>query len=393
MAMGGIARLDKESNRVSSDNLKGRRKRVDEVRGMCRNIRTLFNFDPPATDEEIRAAALQFVRKLSGFSKPSAANREVFDRAVDGVAAAASALNPWLRDPDPSQGPKGRGSRSPRAGGSPVWIAGLIECLVAADVPAWKRWAKMNETLHDVILLPGLLCDERLWTAQKKALLGSARVVIPDLTGYESIESMAGGVLDQARDGFAWRASNGRMRQLEIVAGAPVRVHRLALLSTSPKGILPTVRKHFLNSSPPSETAVSKRTWQTPFPSISPPNVLPDRALWDIFASMARSLGASVAVRQMRSLLVYKGFSGDLRKIGCPCVVMSGREDRRYPVAVHEELAGRIPGAKLKVIERAGHFTPLEEPQAVADVLRDWLMRRGRHPLLVEGQRKRFASA
>ncbi len=101
MVMRGIARLDKESNRVSSDNLKGRRKRVDEVRGMCRNIRTLFNFDPPATDEEIRAAALQFVRKLSGFSKPSAANREVFDRAVDGVAAAASALIGSLVTPTP----------------------------------------------------------------------------------------------------------------------------------------------------------------------------------------------------------------------------------------------------------------------------------------------------
>jgi hypothetical protein len=53
---------------------------------MCRNIRTLYNFDPPATDEEVRAAALQFVRKISGFTKPSAANKEAFDRAVDQVA-------------------------------------------------------------------------------------------------------------------------------------------------------------------------------------------------------------------------------------------------------------------------------------------------------------------
>jgi hypothetical protein len=56
---------------------------------MCRNIRTLFNFEPPATDEEIRAASLQFVRKLSGFHKPSAANQAAFDRAVDEVAAVA----------------------------------------------------------------------------------------------------------------------------------------------------------------------------------------------------------------------------------------------------------------------------------------------------------------
>lgn len=59
---------------------------------MCRNIRTLYNFEPPATDAEIRDAALQFVRKLSGFNKPSQANQEAFDRAVDEVTAAASRL-------------------------------------------------------------------------------------------------------------------------------------------------------------------------------------------------------------------------------------------------------------------------------------------------------------
>ena len=59
---------------------------------MCRNIRTLFNFDPPASDEEIRASALQFVRKLSGFARPSKANEAAFDQAVDEVADAAQRL-------------------------------------------------------------------------------------------------------------------------------------------------------------------------------------------------------------------------------------------------------------------------------------------------------------
>lgn len=59
---------------------------------MCRNIRTLFNFEPPATDDEVRASALQFVRKLSGFTNPSAANEAVFNRAVDEVTAAAHRL-------------------------------------------------------------------------------------------------------------------------------------------------------------------------------------------------------------------------------------------------------------------------------------------------------------
>ena len=59
---------------------------------MCRNIRPLFNFDPPTTDEEVRAAALQFVRKISGFTSPSKANAEPFDRAIDEVTAVARRL-------------------------------------------------------------------------------------------------------------------------------------------------------------------------------------------------------------------------------------------------------------------------------------------------------------
>ena len=59
---------------------------------MCRNIRTLHNFEPPATDDEVHAAAVQYVRKISGFTKPSKANQEPFDRAVEAVAAASREL-------------------------------------------------------------------------------------------------------------------------------------------------------------------------------------------------------------------------------------------------------------------------------------------------------------
>jgi len=64
----------------------------DGASSMCRNIRTLFNFEPPATEDEIRSSALQFVRKLSGFTEPSKANEAAFDRAVDDVSKAARRL-------------------------------------------------------------------------------------------------------------------------------------------------------------------------------------------------------------------------------------------------------------------------------------------------------------
>ena len=70
---------------------------------MCRNIRTLFNFEPPATEDEIRASALQFVRKLSGFAHPSRANEAAFNRAVDDVAAVARRLLSSLETASPAK--------------------------------------------------------------------------------------------------------------------------------------------------------------------------------------------------------------------------------------------------------------------------------------------------
>ena len=79
---------------------------------MCRNIKTLFNFDPPATDEEIRAASLQFVRKLSGFNAPSRANEEAFNLAIEEVADVARRLIDSLETTAP---PKNRDEEAAKA--------------------------------------------------------------------------------------------------------------------------------------------------------------------------------------------------------------------------------------------------------------------------------------
>jgi hypothetical protein len=79
---------------------------------MCRNIRTLFNFDPPVTDGEVRAASLQFVRKITGFNKPSKANEEAFQSAIDEIAAISTRL---LRSLETSAPPKNREEEAAKA--------------------------------------------------------------------------------------------------------------------------------------------------------------------------------------------------------------------------------------------------------------------------------------
>ena len=82
---------------------------------MCRNIRTLFNFDPPATDEEIRAASIQFVRKLSGFTKPSPANHAAFDAGVEEVVGRGAPADRSLVDQRPGPRPPGMGGARAKA--------------------------------------------------------------------------------------------------------------------------------------------------------------------------------------------------------------------------------------------------------------------------------------
>ena len=79
---------------------------------MCRNIRTLYNFEPPATDEEVHAAALQYVRKISGFARPSQANAASFERAVDAIARASAEL---LDELVTAAGPKSREAEAAKA--------------------------------------------------------------------------------------------------------------------------------------------------------------------------------------------------------------------------------------------------------------------------------------
>jgi pimeloyl-ACP methyl ester carboxylesterase len=233
---------------------------------------------------------------------------------------------------------------------------------------------KDGNVVPDLFLLPGLLCDERLWAAQTEALAGSAHCRIPDLTACGSIEAMADAVLSLVPGRFGMAGfSMGGCVALEVVGRAPDRVSRLALLSTSAGGLLPPIRRRLRDSIACIEGGGIDNYLEDAFPSYVAPSRIYDRALRETFSNMGKTLGPAVAVRQIRALLEYRGFGGCLGRIDCPTVVICGREDRRTPVAAHEELAALIPGARLVVIERAGHFTPLEDPEAVTEALGAWL--------------------
>jgi pimeloyl-ACP methyl ester carboxylesterase len=225
-----------------------------------------------------------------------------------------------------------------------------------------------------LLLTPGLLCDARLWQPQIDSLAGVAQSDVPDLAAYDAIAAMADAVLARAPSRFAVAGfSMGGVVALEILARAPQRVTGLALLSTNASGITPVVREHLAASIAGLEAGQLDAYLEDAFPRYVAPSRVHDRALWETFSAMAKHLGADTGSRQMRALLSDPGFRGDLAQIACPSTVICGRDDQRIPVAVQQQRAAQIPGATFRVIENAGHFTPLEQPTAVSAALREWL--------------------
>ena len=238
-------------------------------------------------------------------------------------------------------------------------------------IPKNSEILKRRRDLADVILLPGLLCDRRLWAASAQGLPGA---LIPDFTECDTIPEMADTVLSRAPQQFALAGfSLGGCVALEVLARAPLRVRRLALLSSAVHGLPEQVRQHYLQAIPIIESGGLREYLTDAFPRYVAPARVQDRALRELFIAMGEDLGPTVAVRQMRALLGYPGYGGDLDAIRCPVKVVGGAEDRRATPQSHADLARQIPGAVLTIIEGAGHFTPLEAPEAVKETLL-WLV-------------------
>ena len=227
---------------------------------------------------------------------------------------------------------------------------------------------------NELVLLPGLLCDRRLWAQQIAGLADVARSSVIDLSTCDSVEKMADVVLHQGPERFALAGfSMGGCVALEILARAPQRVRCLALLSTRAAGLLPAVRQHYEEVISNLEAGGMDAYLADAFPKYVAAGKAHDESIRQTFFAMGRDLGTEVAVRQMRALLAYPGFRGALFQIACQTVLICGTEDQRTPVDVHREMAAAIPGAQLSVIAGSGHFTPLEQPAAVTEALRRWL--------------------
>jgi pimeloyl-ACP methyl ester carboxylesterase len=226
-----------------------------------------------------------------------------------------------------------------------------------------------------VFLLPGLLCDEAIWRSQARLLSESHDVRVPHFFGYDSIPAMARAVLSMAPERFslAGHSMGGRVA-IEIMNQAPQRVERLALLDTGVHGVRPTergARQELVDLAFSEGMEALAARW---LPPMLAPDRVGDVAMVEEITAMICRATPLVFARQVRALLTRPSAKSVLSRIACPVQVIVGRQDNWSPVAQHEEIVAAVRGAKLSVIEDCGHMAPLEQPQAVGDILAGWLI-------------------
>lgn len=225
-----------------------------------------------------------------------------------------------------------------------------------------------------IVFLPGMMCDARLFGPQTAALSGARVVHHAPITAGATIEEMAQSVLDTAPPKFALAGlSMGGIVAMEVIACAPDRVTRLALMDTNHLAEPPD--KAALRE--PQIAGVRAGRLEAIMRDEMKPNYLapgPTRAeTLDLVMEMAVALGPDVFVRQSRSLQTRPDQSATLKAIRVPTLILCGRHDTLCPVKRHEAMAAMIPGAELVVIEEAGHLPTLETPGEVTMALMRWL--------------------
>jgi pimeloyl-ACP methyl ester carboxylesterase len=229
-------------------------------------------------------------------------------------------------------------------------------------------------TKTHLLLCPGLLNDDALWRHQCDSLVDVADVAVADLTGADSISGLAQAVLDRAPPRFALVGlSMGGYVAFEIMRRAPERVTRLALFDTRARLDPPESRsRRFELIDIARRGGFSKLPAQMLSAQLHPDHVT-DRRIASTVLAMAERIGSAAFVRQQTAILDRPDSLPGLGAIAVPTLVAGGRQDSITPPEILQEIADGIPGAKLVLVEEAGHLSPLEQPQAVSALLRYWL--------------------
>jgi pimeloyl-ACP methyl ester carboxylesterase len=226
----------------------------------------------------------------------------------------------------------------------------------------------------NLLILPGLLESEEGFSEVIQGLeQHGIACAVADMTGADSIAGLAAAALAQApsKEFLLAGHSMGGYVALEIMRQAPQRVSRLALLNTHARPDSPEsteLRRRLM--------ALAERDFDavvaTLLPKLLSPGRLEDPGLQRLIRLMALTVGVEAFQRQETAIIGRIDSRPHLKDIGVPTLVIAARGDALMPVELLQELSDGIPGARLAIVENSSHMAPIEQPQAVLALLREW---------------------
>jgi pimeloyl-ACP methyl ester carboxylesterase len=229
--------------------------------------------------------------------------------------------------------------------------------------------------MENLVLLPGLLCDERIWRDQVEALRDVAECMIPSWGSLNSIIAMAEHVLATAPEHFslAGHSMGGRVA-FQVMRLAPHRVERLALLNTGADAAAPNEEASRMALVEKARIRGMRAMALDWLPPMLDRNRLGDTALIEEIVQMIERKTPEIFYAQQQALLTRPDANPVLPTIACPTLFLSGSADTWSPPARHQEMSAKVPNSRVVIIPNSGHMSPMEQPAAVSETLRAWLI-------------------
>ena len=225
-------------------------------------------------------------------------------------------------------------------------------------------------------MVPGMMCDERIFWPQIEELSQNLEVTIADISNFSSVSELASDVLKKAPKSFSLLGhSMGGIVAMEIYSQEPKRIEKLILMDTNPKAELDEVKL----KREPQIKEVNKGKLLEVMRDEMKPNYLAEsenkRSVLNVCMDMALTLGPDVFINQSRALQSRLDQQNTIQSIKIPVLIMCGSEDKLCPVERHEMMHNMISDSDLIIINNAGHMPTLEQPRETTEVIKEWLMR------------------
>ena len=226
-----------------------------------------------------------------------------------------------------------------------------------------------------VVMIPGMMCDERIFAHQIEELGTDTEVYIADISKYSSIQELASDVLENSPPKFFLVGhSMGGIVAMEMCSQEPDRIEKLVIMDSNPK---PELEETKLKREPQIRDVISGNLAQVMKEEMKP-NYLADsykqKDILNTCMEMALTLGPEVFVRQSRALQSRDDQQSTLKDLDIPVLIMCGSEDKLCSLEKHELMHNIINDSKLEVVMGAGHMPTLEQPQKTTEVIKSWLM-------------------